>query len=55
MHNRDQVSLPCGALALNIISMNITLNDIFRMAGTIPIVGEKVKMSEKLENDKEGG
>ena len=55
MHNRDQVSLTCGALALNIISMDITLKDIFRMAGRIPIIGETFKMSEKLENDKEGG
>ena len=55
MHNRDQVSLPCGELALNIISMDMTLKDIFRMAGRIPIIRETVKISEKLENDKEGG
>ena len=50
-HDRDTVPLPTTGISLTTLLVDITLRDIHRMAGLIPISGDKKILSQDLERD----
>ena len=51
MHDRDDVSLPCSGLSLTIQTVDISLRDIYRIAGLIPLDAPRKILSCELETD----
>ena len=49
MHDRDDVSLPCSGLSLTIQTVDISLRDIYRIAGLIPLDAPRKILSCELE------
>ena len=45
---KDEVSLPCSGLALDVHQQCISLHDLYRMAGVISISGGKPLVSSRL-------
>ena len=49
MKERDDVSLPCSSLALLVETLDISLRDIYRIAGTLPMQSHKMMYSSTLQ------
>ena len=46
---KNEISLPCSGLALDIITQRISLRDMYRMAGKIPILDGEQLVADELE------
>ena len=47
---KDQVSFPCNALSLDVEDQQMSLYDVYRMCGKIPLVERKRLLARKLED-----
>ena len=52
---RDQVSLPCSGLSLDIHVQGVSTHDLYKMAGNIPMPGGRRLVSSKLSDKKHDG
>ena len=50
MHERDQVSLPCSAISLDVEDQQTSLYDVYRMCGKLEFSGKKKVLATTLEN-----
>ena len=55
MHEKDMISLPCSGLSVSILNLTMSLRDIYRMSGLIPIPGDKKIISKELELNVQDG
>ena len=49
MRERDDISLPCSAISLSIETVELTLRDVYRMAGMLPMQESKMKCASNLQ------